>query len=117
MESSAAKRVKLSTRINEYVTSDAPIRRLAGNWSRVAKVAMDEASSLSLERVEIHLRRLPKRFDGFKIIHLSDTHHSPFTPLEHIERTVKIANRLRPDMFLLTGDYVSHESEYIAPVA
>jgi uncharacterized protein len=30
---------------------------------------------------------------------------------------VKIANRLKPDLFLLTGDYVSHESKYISPVA
>lgn len=117
MEQSATKRVKLSTRINAYVASDAPIRRLAGNWSKTAKVAMDEANSLSLERVEIRLKRLPKQLNGFKIIHLSDTHHSPFTSLDHIKRTVKIANRLRPDMFLLTGDYVSHEREYIAPVA
>ncbi|MEO6654714.1 MAG: metallophosphoesterase [Pyrinomonadaceae bacterium] len=90
---------------------------MAGNWSKTAKGAMDEANSLSLERVEIRLKRLPKKLDGFKIIHLSDTHHSPFTGIEHIERTVKIANRLRPDMFLLTGDYVSHGREYIAPVA
>jgi len=117
MEQSATKRVKLSERIGAYATSAAPIRRLAGNWSKTAQDAMDEANSLSLERVEIFLRRLPKRLDGFKIIHLSDTHHSPFTTLEHIKRTVKIANRLKPDMFLLTGDYVSHESEYIAPVA
>ncbi len=117
MEETATKRVKLSTRINEYVASETPIRRLAGNWSKVAKGAMDEATSLSLERVEIRLKRLPKALDGFKIIHLSDTHHSPFTTLEHIKRTVKIANRLKPDMFILTGDYVSHEREYIAPVA
>lgn len=117
MRETAAKRVKLSERISAYVGSDAPIRQLAGNWSKTAKIAMDEATSLSLERVEIRLKRLPKKLDGFKIIHLSDTHHSPFTTLDHIERTVKIANRLRPDMFLLTGDYVSHEREYIAPVA
>lgn len=78
---------------------------------------MDEANSLSLEHVEIRLKRLPKKLDGFKIVQLSDTHHSPFTGLEHIERAIKISNRLRPDMFLLTGDYVSHEREYIAPVA
>jgi predicted MPP superfamily phosphohydrolase len=64
-----------------------------------------------------HLKRLPKKLDGFKLVHLSDIHHSPFTGLEHIKRAIKIANRLRPDMFLLTGDYVSHEREYIAPVA
>ncbi|MBK8466187.1 MAG: metallophosphoesterase [Chloracidobacterium sp.] len=117
MSETAAKRVKLSQRINAYVGSEAPIRQLAGNWSKTAKVALDEANSLSLERVDIYLERLPKKLDGFKIIHLSDTHHSPFTSLEHIKRTVKIANRLKPDMFLLTGDYVSHDREYIPPVA
>ncbi len=113
----AAKRIKFSERINAYRSSQAPVRQFAGNWSRVAKVAMDEANSLSLERVAIRLKRLPKKLDGFKIIHLSDIHHSPFTGIEHIKRAVKIANRLKPDMFLLTGDYVSHEREYIAPVA
>lgn len=93
------------------------MRRLAGNWSKVARTAIAEANSLSLERVAISLKRLPKQLDGFRIIHLSDTHHSPFTSLGHISRTVKVANRFKPDMFLLTGDYVSHESEYIAPVA
>ena len=117
MRTAPQKRIKLSERINAYVSSEAPLRAMAGNWSKTAKVAMDEANSLSLERVDITLDRLPKKLDGFKIIHLSDIHHSPFTGLEHIERVIKVANRLRPDMFLLTGDYVSHEREYIAPVA
>src|SRR6476661_1713804 len=99
------------------ILTEKPLRELAGNLSKVARYAIDEATSLSLERVEIPLARLPKKLDGFKIIHLSDIHHSPFTGLEHIERTVKIANRLKPDMFVLTGDYVSHEKSYIAPVA
>lgn len=117
MRETAAKRPKLSTRFNDYVGAEKPFRALAGNWSKKAKIAIDEANSLSLERVEIFLKRLPPKLDGFKIIHLSDTHHSPFTGIEHIKRTVKIANRLKPDMFLLTGDYVSHDREYIAPVA
>lgn len=97
--------------------AEKPLRELAGNVSKIAKDAIDEANSLSLERVEIKLPRLPKKLDGLKVIHLSDIHHSPFTNLEHIERTVKIANRLKPDVFVLTGDYVSHEKKYIAPVA
>lgn len=117
MEDTATKRVKLRTRINAYVASEAPIRKLAGNWSKKAKIAMEEANSLSLERVEIHLRRLPPKLDGFRVIHLSDTHHSPLTGIEHIERAVRVANRLKPDMFLLTGDYVSHHREYIPAVA
>lgn len=117
MKTAAPKRIKFSDRLNAYVGNDTPLRAIAGNWSKKAKIAMDEATSLSLERVEIFLRRLPKKLDGFKIIQLSDIHHSPFTGLDHIERVVKVANRLRPDMFILTGDYVSHEREYIAPVA
>ncbi|QYO65624.1 metallophosphoesterase [Leptolyngbya sp. 7M] len=112
-----AKREKLTERITTVLAAERPLREFAGNVSRIAKYAIDEANTLSLERVEIKLFRLPKKLDGFRIIHLSDIHHSPLTGLEHIGRAVKIANRLKPDMFVLTGDYVSHEPEYIEPVA
>jgi len=117
MKTAGQRRPRISERINSLVSAEKPFRKFAGNVSKIARNAMDEASSLSLERVEIDLHRLPKKLDGFKIIHLSDIHHSPFTNLEHIERVVKVANRLKPDIFLLTGDYVSHEKKYIAPVA
>jgi len=117
VRTAATKRPRFATRLNTVATSEKPLREIAGNLSKVAKVAMDEANSLSLERVTIRLKRLPKQLEGFTIIHLSDTHHSPFTSLDHIERAVKVANRFRPDMFALTGDYVSHERKYIAPVA
>ncbi len=117
MKTVGRKRVKISERLNSLAASDTPLRELAGNLSKVAKVALDEANSLTLEKVTITLPRLPKKLDGLKIIHLSDTHHSPFTNLEHISRAVAVANRLKPDMFVLTGDYVSHERKYIEPVA
>lgn len=117
MPDAATKRVKLSERINAYRTSSRPIRKFAENWSKKAKDALAEANSLSLEHVEITLKRLPPKLDGFRIIHLSDTHHSPLTGLGHIERAVRVANRLKPDLTILTGDYVSHETQYIAPVA
>jgi predicted MPP superfamily phosphohydrolase len=117
MPTTDTRKRRLSQRINSLAGSDTPLRQIARNLSKVAKYAIDEASSLSLERVTIDLKRLPKKLDGFKIIHLSDTHHSPFTNLDHIARAVKIANRLKPDMFVLTGDYVSHDAKYIVPVA
>lgn len=70
-----------------------------------------------VENIKIKLERLPKKLENFRIVHLSDIHHSPFTSLEHIERAVEISNNLKPDMFVLTGDYVSHEPEFIAPMA
>jgi predicted MPP superfamily phosphohydrolase len=117
MKITAGRKRRISERLNSLVTAEQPLRELAGNVSKIARSAIDEANSLSLERVSIEIARLPKKLDGFKIIHLSDIHHSPFTNLEHIERAIKVANRLKPDMFLLTGDYVSHETRYIAPVA
>lgn len=117
MTTAATRRARLAEQLTAAAASEKPLRAIAGNLSKVAKTAIDEANSLSLERVTIELKRLPKQLDGFTIIHLSDTHHSRFTGLEHIERAVKIANRLKPDLFALTGDYVSHEKKYIAPVA
>ncbi len=65
----------------------------------------------------ISLRRLPAALDGFRIVHLTDIHHSIFTPLEEVERAVYLANRLQPDLVALTGDYVTFSPAYIQPVA
>ena len=113
----AAPKGKLSKRISNAIGAETPLRELAGNLSQFAKYALAEANSLSLEKIDINLKRLPKKLDGFRLVHLSDIHHSPFTGLEHISRAIKVANRLKPDMIVLTGDYVSHETEYIEPVA
>jgi len=112
-----AKKPKLSERITSYVASDKPLRELAGNISKVAKTAIDEANTLTVEEVTITLDRFPSKLDGLRVVHLSDTHHSPFTDLEHISRAVDISNKLEPDIVFLTGDYVSHNADYIAPVA
>lgn len=117
MQTIFSQRRTLAERFSHLRSSETPLRKLAGDLSKVAKYAIDEANSLSLERVTVELDRLPKKLNGFKVIHLSDIHHSPFTSFDHIARTVKIANRLKPDMFVLTGDYVSHEPSYIRPVA
>ena len=117
MRTPRTQRTRIAERINALIAEDRPLRELAGNLSKVAKYAIDEANSLSIERVEISLSRLPKKLDGFRVLHLSDIHHSPFTGLEHIARAVTIATQLRPDLVVLTGDYVSHEAKFVAPVA
>jgi predicted MPP superfamily phosphohydrolase len=113
----AAEKSKISERITSAVASDTPLRLLASNFSKTARNAIDEANTLELEEVSIALEKLPKKLDGFRIVHLSDFHHSPFTDIEHIDSAIDAANELQPDLVLLTGDYVSHESAYIVPVA
>jgi predicted MPP superfamily phosphohydrolase len=117
MKFAGTEKARLSEKFSSAVASDTPLRDLAGNFSQVARYALNEAETLTVERVTIRLSRLPKNLDGFRLVHLSDIHHSPFTDIEHISRAVEISNRLKPDMFVLTGDFVSHETEYIAPVA
>ena len=65
----------------------------------------------------IWMQRLPPALEGLKIVHLTDIHHSLFTPLEEVERAVQLANRLEPDVVALTGDYVTLSPAYIAPMA
>jgi predicted MPP superfamily phosphohydrolase len=96
---------------------ETPLRALALNLSEAARSALTEPFRLTIEHQQIHLRRLPRELDGFRIVQLSDIHHSPFTSRKQIERAVATANRLQPDVVALTGDYVSKEREYAAPCA
>jgi predicted MPP superfamily phosphohydrolase len=55
----------------------------------------------------IALARLPKAFEGFRIAQLSDIHISTFMPADEIRRCVAMANHLKTDLVVLTGDYLS----------
>jgi len=59
----------------------------------------------------VALARLPKAFEGFRIAQLSDIHISHFMTTNEIRRCVTMTNGLKPDLILLTGDYVSWDSE------
>src|ERR1041384_1213799 len=97
--------------------TDTPLRSLALSLTHVARAALTEPYMLSIEHKRIHLNRLPKAFDGFRVVQLSDVHHGPFSSREQIEQAVETANRLKPDLIALTGDYISKERHYAAPCA
>lgn len=63
--------------------------------------------NLETTRRRIKLARLPKAFEGFRIAQLSDFHISAFMTAEEIGKYVAIANRLKPELFVLTGDFVT----------
>jgi len=64
---------------------------------------------VEITRPRIALARLPKAFEGFRIVQLSDFHISPFMTADEIRRCVTIANGLKADMVALTGDYVADD--------
>jgi len=61
---------------------------------------------VEITRKRIRLARLPKAFEGFHIAQLSDLHISPFMPADEIRRCVTITNQLKPDLVVMTGDYL-----------
>jgi uncharacterized protein len=62
---------------------------------------------LRIEHVPIHLPRLPEIFDGLRIVQISDLHYANFTEPFFIRHVVDQANKLKADVILFTGDYIS----------
>ncbi|HLF13761.1 MAG TPA: metallophosphoesterase [Bacteroidota bacterium] len=65
---------------------------------------------LEVTRPRIALARLPQALEGFRITLLSDFHINPFMTADEIRRCVTIANGLKADLVVLTGDYVADDS-------
>jgi uncharacterized protein len=67
-----------------------------------------EPKRLVAERIGIRLSRLPEEFHGFRIAQISDVHFGPYLGRPTLSRAVQLAESFRPDVLVLTGDFVSH---------
>ena len=76
-------------------------------------VLENENESPVVERVQIPIPGLPSSLEGFRIVQISDIHYYPFTTIELVNHTVELSNQLKPDLVVLTGDFVWHEVEAI----
>lgn len=72
---------------------------------------------LQLTRVEVRLPTLPRSLDGLTILQMSDLHLGPYGRAEDVRRAVRLANRLSPDLVVLTGDFASRSASYSASCA
>lgn len=63
---------------------------------------------LSVEQHTLHLPRLPEAFRGMRVVQISDFHYAEFTEPYFLREMVQRVNPLRPDMVVLTGDFVSY---------
>jgi uncharacterized protein len=61
------------------------------------------AAKVQLRRNDVRIPRLPKVFEGFTILHLSDLHADMSAPA--LERVAELAVGLEYDLCVLTGDY------------
>lgn len=64
-----------------------------------------------IKRTEIEVEGLPRAFDSFRIVHLSDLHCSAAARREHMKGIVAQANTLNADIVCITGDFVDGSVE------
>jgi len=74
-----------------------------------------ETYNYLISETDVLIRDLPPSFEGFRITHLTDIHHSRILGLNEVRRVVTLAQQTRPDMFVLTGDYSTTYRRYIEP--
>jgi predicted MPP superfamily phosphohydrolase len=86
---------------------------LAGSIPFVAATYGFAAGRLryTIERVDVPIANLPQELDGLSIAQLSDIHIGNYMPPDEIARAVDMANDLRPDLTVVTGDFVSSEGD------
>jgi len=58
-------------------------------------------------------KEIPREFNDFKIIFISDIHHGPYLSKERLKNLVQRVNNELPDLILLGGDFVHRSKKYI----
>ncbi len=59
-----------------------------------------------VEKVSVPLPQLPRELEGFSIVQISDLHVGNTLRRRSVERVVRMANALAPDLVVITGDLV-----------
>jgi hypothetical protein len=99
--------------LSRFVERRQPRRRWSRAFTALLRQAFLEPHQVEITHQRISIAGLPAPFRGFRIVQLSDIHHSPFLHETEIAEAARLANQLQADLIALTGDYVSHEREEI----
>ena len=72
--------------------------------------------SLDVREVTVPVSNLPRPFEGYRMVQISDIHTGTFgSNPGFLARMVEKINSLRPDIILFTGDIVNRRSEELIP--
>ena len=78
-----------------------------------------ERNRFEIKEVEIEFDNLPKSFDGYRIVHISDIHARSFSRRTNkLEKAARIIKGLESDLIAFTGDLITltpDEIDCIAP--
>ncbi|HID28652.1 MAG TPA: hypothetical protein EYP19_01460 [Desulfobacterales bacterium] len=89
-------------------------RTLGGtSLGTLAYGAYHENRAPEISRVVLPYRKLHPDLRGFRVVHITDIHAGPLISFESIAMIVSMANALRPDLIVLTGDYINNNPAYV----
>ncbi len=69
----------------------------------------------TVRKTALKFPNLPKVFDGYKVVQISDIHSGSFDSKEQVLKGVQMINDLNPDLILFTGDLVNDRASEIEP--
>ncbi|MBC8172394.1 MAG: metallophosphoesterase [Chitinophagales bacterium] len=70
--------------------------------------ALFNVYNYKIRKVNLKLIKLPKSFDGLRVVQISDIHSGSLSDKKAIEKAVQKINDLRPDLVFFTGDLVNN---------
>ena len=77
-----------------------------------------EPRRISITKLRIPIKKLPKPFHRFKIIQISDLHFGPTNKsISFLEKCIRKMNELKPDIVAMTGDFMQWDSHHAKPLA
>lgn len=78
--------------------------------------ALITRNSIDIEEVTIEIPNLPKGFDGYHIVQISDFHVGTYgADTTYVHKVVDAINSLDPDVVLFTGDIVNRHAPEVLP--
>jgi predicted MPP superfamily phosphohydrolase len=77
----------------------------------------DESQDPVIDRIPLAMRNLHPALEGLTILQITDVHLYPMTQPKLVKKSVSMANELKPDLIVLTGDYVWQDLDAIFELA
>jgi predicted MPP superfamily phosphohydrolase len=92
-------------------------RWLGRTWARVHYATRVEPTWLELTRHEVPIAGLPPAFRGMRLVQLTDFHGSRKVTSSYLAEAVELAQAQKPDLAVLTGDFIHKGFKHIHAVA
>lgn len=68
-----------------------------------------------VKKMDLAYKRLPKSFDGLKVVFFTDFHAGSFDDFEQVKNGLALINEANPDLIFFTGDLVNNRAAEVKP--